>query len=125
MGHGGYAEGIRKNIEMVAGLSSHMYFVDLEKEEDLADLKAKVRELLEGFAEDTDVLFACDLLGASPFRAAAEICIDHPGKYYAAAGLNVMALLEMDLDEGSECTMEAYVNRAIETTKTTVAKFPE
>ncbi|MDF2944550.1 MAG: system fructose subfamily component [Herbinix sp.] len=124
IGHGGYAEGIKQNLEMIVGLSETMYFIDLTKEDDLDSLKTKVEHLLQDFNED-EVLFACDLLGASPFRVAAEICVNHPGKYYTVVGLNTMALLELTMIEDSDLTVEELANRAVETTKSAVAKFPE
>lgn len=124
MGHGGYAEGVKQNLDMIVGQSEHMYFIDLTKEDDLAAFENKVKHLLEGFNDD-EVLFACDLLGASPFRVAAMICVNNPGKYYAVAGLNTMAFLELSLSKESDLSIEELANRAIETTKAAVAKFPE
>jgi PTS system N-acetylgalactosamine-specific IIA component len=124
MGHGGYAEGVKQNLEMIIGLSESMYFIDLTKEDDLVSFKAKVDYLVQDFQAD-EVIFACDLLGASPFRVAAEICVNHPGKYYTVAGLNTMALLELTMIEDSGLSIEELADRAINTTKTAVAKFPE
>lgn len=122
MGHGGYAEGVKQNLAMIIGPAEHMYFIDLTREDDLAALESKVNKLLESFNED-EVLFVCDLLGASPFRVAAMLCVSHPGKYYTVAGLNAMALLELSTE--SELSIEELANRALESTKTSVAKFPE
>lgn len=122
MGHGGYAEGVKQNIDMIVGLAEHMYFIDLTKEEDLAAFESKVNHLLESFNDD-EVLFACDLLGASPFRVAAMICVNHPGKYYLVTGLNSMAFIELNME--SDLSIEELANRAIETTKTSVTRFPE
>lgn len=124
MGHGGYAEGVKQNLEMIVGLSSSMYFIDLTKEDDLSSLKAKVDHLIQDFNED-EVLFACDLLGASPFRVAAEICVNHPGKYYTVAGLNTMAYLELSMIEDSDLSIGELADRAVNTSKSAVAKFPE
>lgn len=124
IGHGGYAEGVRLNIDMIAGLPQNMYFIDLTKEDDLAGLKNKVDLLLQDFNGD-EVLFACDLLGASPFRVAAEICAYNPGKCYTVAGLNTMAYLELSMSEDMGISIGELADRAIETTKTAVAKFPE
>ncbi len=124
MGHGGYAEGVKQNLEMIAGLSDSMYFIDLTKEDDLAGLKAKVNHVIQDFNDD-EVLFACDLLGASPFRVAAEICVNHPGKFYAVVGLNTMAFLELTMIEDSDLSIEELADRAVNTSKSAVAKFPE
>ncbi|MGF7059894.1 PTS sugar transporter subunit IIA [Brassicibacter mesophilus] len=122
MGHGGYAEGVKQNLDMIVAQSEHMYFIDLTKEDDLSTFENKVNHLLEGFNDD-EVLFACDLLGASPFRVAATICVNHPGKYYTVAGLNTMAFLELNME--NDLSIEELANRAIETTKAAVAKYPE
>ncbi len=124
MGHGGYAEGVRQNLEMIVGQPEHMYFIDLTKEDDLASLEKKVKLLLESFSDD-EVLFACDLLGASPFRVAAMQCAENPGKYYAVAGLNTMAFLEISMKTESDLSIEELANLAIETTKAAVSRFPE
>lgn len=122
MGHGGYAKGIKENLEMIVGQLTNMYFIDLTKEDDLSSFENKVKELLESFHED-EVIFTCDLLGASPFRAAAMLCVDNPGKYYTLAGLNTAALIELSME--SDLPMEDLVNRAIDTTKMSVARFPD
>lgn len=124
MGHGGYAEGVRQNLEMIAGLPESMYFIDLTKEDDLASLEIKVNHLLEDFPDD-EVLFACDLLGASPFRVAAMQSANHPGRYFTVAGLNTMAFLEISMQMESDLSIEELANLAIETTKAAVARFPE
>lgn len=122
MGHGGYAEGVKLNLDMLIGHSEHMYFIDLTKEDDLAGFENKVNNLIQSFNDDK-VLFACDLLGASPFRVAAMICANNPGKYYTVAGLNTMAFLELSME--SDLSIEELANRAIDTAKAAVAKFPE
>lgn len=124
MGHGGYAEGVRQNLEMIVGQPEHMYFIDLTKEDDLASLENKVKLLLEGFPDD-EVLFACDLLGASPFRVAAMQCAENPGKYYTVAGLNTMGFLEISMKTESDLSIEELANLAIETTKAAVSRFPD
>ncbi|MCG8482766.1 MAG: PTS sugar transporter subunit IIA [Clostridia bacterium] len=124
MGHGGYAEGVRQNLEMIVGQPEHLYFIDLTKEDDLAAFESKVNYVLENFAEE-EVLFACDLLGASPFRVAAMLCANHPGKYYAVAGLNTMAFLELSMNGESDLSIEELANLAMDTAKAGVARFPE
>ena len=124
IGHGGYAEGVRKNLEMIAGVPERMYFEDLKPGEDLADLESRVKFLLESFSED-EVLFACDLMGASPFRTAAMQCAEHSGRYYAVAGLNTMAFLEISMNLDNDLSVEELANMAVETAKSAVARFPE
>lgn len=124
LGHGGYAEGVRLNMEMIAGPCDHMYFIDLTREDDLASFTQKVNALLQNFLEE-DVLFACDLLGATPFRVAAELCAERIGRYYTVAGLNTMAYLELSMSGDSELSVKELAERAITTTRSSVASFPE
>jgi len=125
LGHGGYAEGVRQNLDMVAGVSDHMHFIDLKKDDDLSTLENTVKQLLESFEKEDGVLFACDLVGASPFRVAAMICVDHPGKYITVAGLNQMAFMELNLNKETDLSIDELANLAIETTRASIAKFPE
>jgi PTS system N-acetylgalactosamine-specific IIA component len=76
MGHGGYAEGIRKNLEMLSGVPQQMHFLDLT-EEGLPQLEEKLNALLDTLG-DQEILYACDLLGASPFRVAALVHDESP-----------------------------------------------
>jgi PTS system N-acetylgalactosamine-specific IIA component len=122
MGHGGYAEGIKNNLRMLVGEPQHMYFLDLTQEDDLAVLERKLHDLLGTFG-DGQVLFSCDLLGASPFRVAAMVCMNNPGKYSVVTGINTMAYVELGVP--SELSLEELTNRAVETTKNSVSKFPE
>lgn len=122
LGHGGYAEGVKSNLAMLVGQPGNMYFLDLTPTDDLADLEKKVTDLLEGFGSD-QVLFACDLMGASPFRVAAIQTYNHPGDYMTVAGLNTMAYLELGME--SELTLSELADRAIDTTKNSVIKYPE
>jgi PTS system N-acetylgalactosamine-specific IIA component len=124
MGHGGYAEGVRQNLEMIAGVPEEMYFIDLTKEDDLAALEGKVRSLLKTFPQD-EVLFACDLLGASPFRVAALECAGNPGKYFTVAGLNTMAYLEVSINLNNELTIEELADFAVDIAKNAVSRYPE
>lgn len=123
LGHGGYAEGVRLNMEMIAGPCESMYFIDLTKEDDLASFQQRVVTLVESFSGD-QVLFACDLLGATPFRVAAELSAASDGRYYTVAGLNTMAFLELSMSAESELSIRELAERSVETTKTAVAIFP-
>ena len=121
IGHGGYAEGIRKNLEMIVGKPSNMYFLDLHKDEDLSMLESKVNTLVSKLEND-NILFACDLLGASPFRVAAMQCLQKPNQYIAVTGLNTMAFIELSID--CELEINEIADRALETSKQALAKFP-
>ncbi len=122
IGHGGYAAGIRRNLNMLAGVPDYMHFLDLTPEEDLNILSNKLNDVLEKIG-DEEVLYSCDLLGASPFRISAERCIKNPEKQMVVSGINTMAYVELAMP--SELTLEELASRAVETTRDSVSKFPE
>lgn len=121
MGHGGYAEGVRGNLEMLSGIPKGMYFLDLDGEGGLSDLEKKLDELYEKI-KDEEILYACDLLGASPFRLAAMKCIEHPETQVLVTGLNTMAYVELSIPV-KDLTLMELANRAVSTTKESVSKF--
>ena len=122
MGHGGYAKGVQSNLEMVVGLPDNFHFVDLEKNEDLATFEKKVNNLVSEFKDD-QILFVCDLLGASPFRVAALLTANNSDRYCTLSGINMMAFMELAMP--SDESLEKIAARAVETTKESVSKFPE
>jgi len=122
MGHGGYAKGVCENLKMIVGTADHMHFIDLEPNEDLADFQIKFDAILSGMQKE-EILFACDLMGASPFRLAAVYSAEHADQAITVSGLNAMAFMELCMN--SELPVSELANRAIETTKQSVGKFPE
>lgn len=121
IGHGNYAEGVRTNLEMVAGVPENMHFLNFTKEQSRAQLEEQMDELL-GKLDGKEVLFCCDLPGATPFQAAAIRTAEHGEAYCTAVGLNQMAYMELAM-EGSG-TAKELAGQAVETTKESVAQFP-
>lgn len=119
IGHGGYSEGVRTNLEMVTGVPENMHFLNFRKDQDRAELEARMDELL-GELEEKEVLFCCDLPGATPFQAAA-IRTAANEKYRTVVGLNQMAYMELAMD--SSGTAAELAKRAVETTKESVTEF--
>ncbi len=95
-GHGGYATAMRRNLAMLVGELDGFYYVDFNETDSLDILRARLDETLAGL-DGADVLFACDLAGGSPFRVAAQLCLEHPG-WAVAAGLNTSAYSEMSFN---------------------------
>lgn len=93
LGHGGYAEGIKKNLNMLLGELDHYYFLDFYPSEDLEDFKKKLNELLTINQLD-QVLFVCDLTGGSPFREACLYAFDKENME-VVAGINTAAFSEI------------------------------
>lgn len=122
MGHGGYAQGVKNNLSMLLGEPKNMYFLDLMRDDSLGDLENKMNSLISELGE-SDILFVCDLLGASPFRLAAIYSATNPEKAITVTGLNTMAFLELSMS--MDLNLFDLADRVIETTKASVSKFPD
>lgn len=122
IGHGGYAEGVRTNLEMVAGIPENMHFLNFTKEQDRAELEAALDKMLEELGEK-EVLMCCDLPGATPFQVAAIRTAEHAERYRTVVGLNQMAYMELSMESG-EGSVAELATQAVETTKESVALFP-
>jgi PTS system N-acetylgalactosamine-specific IIA component len=121
MGHGGYAEGVKGNIEMLSGIPNNIHFIDLGKDGGLPQLEMDLDQLLVEIG-DSEILYVCDLLGASPFRVAAMKCIENPIKQALVTGLNTLALVELSIYDENISLIE-MAERAINTTKESVSRF--
>ena len=65
IGHGGYAEGVRSNLEMVIGVPESMHFLNFALGMERSELEAALSTLVEGL-EGREILFCVDLPGATP-----------------------------------------------------------
>ena len=70
IGHGGYAEGIRSNLEMVIGVPEAMHFLNFTMGMDRSELEAGLNTLVESL-KGKELLLCVDLPGATPFQLAA------------------------------------------------------
>ena len=121
IGHGGYADGIRTNLEMVVGVPENMHFLNFALGQERTELEDNLDKMLEQMKNE-EVLFCCDLPGATPFQVSAIRTAANPEKYQTVVGINQMAYMEMAM-EGTG-TAKDLAFRAVETTKESVMQFP-
>ena len=121
IGHGGYADGIRTNLEMVVGVPENMHFLNFALSQERTELEDNLDKMLEQM-KDEEVLFCCDLPGATPFQVSAIRTAANPEKYQTVVGINQMAYMEMAMEETGTAKDLAF--RAIKTTKESVLQFP-
>lgn len=121
IGHGGYADGIRTNLEMVVGVPENMHFLNFALGQERTELEDNLDKMLEQMKNE-EVLFCCDLPGATPFQVSAIRTAANPEKYQTVVGINQMAYMEMAM-EGTGTTKDLAF-RAIKTTKESVLQFP-
>ena len=120
MGHGGYGTAMKRSLAMLVGELDGFYFLDFNEEDSLEDLNGKLDDLLPELEEE-GVLFACDVSGGSPFRTAAERCLQHPG-WAVVAGINTSAYSEISFN--LELSVQELAEMAVETARDTIMMFP-
>lgn len=120
MGHGGYGSAMKRSLAMLMGELEGFYFLDFNETDSLDDLNRQIDQLLPELGEE-GVLFACDVSGGSPFRTAAERCLQHPD-WAVVAGINTSAYSEISFN--LELSPRELAEMACEVTRDTVLMFP-
>lgn len=82
--HGMLAKEVVNSAGMVFGAIDDLDIVTFVPGENAETLKARYKELIDGYKEDEEILFLVDLFGGSPYNAAFETVIGQRsnGCYY-------------------------------------------
>ena len=81
--HGMLAKEVVNSAGMVFGAIDDLDIVTFVPGENAETLKARYKELIDGYKEDEEILFLVDLFGGSPYNAAFETVIGRSnGCYY-------------------------------------------
>ena len=73
--HGMLAKEVVNSAGMVFGAIDDLDIVTFVPGENAETLKARYKELIDGYKEDEEILFLVDLFGGSPYKAAFETVI--------------------------------------------------
>ena len=119
-GHGTYATALQNTIELVAGANADLYFVDFLATDTDETLKAKINTILNKNT-GKQVLFACDILGGTPFKVAAEIA-NNDKDIEVVAGVNVGSIIEV-MFQKDELSLSDLSDLIIEASKKSTMKF--
>ena len=115
-GHGQFGVGLTHSLEMIAGKQSDYEVVVFSEDapfeklsEDLTEAKERLLETNQG------VVFCCDLLGGSPFKAAMTIA-NEDDRCAVVVGTNLPLLLDLALSRGmnEDESVEELAQRDIE-----------
>ena len=121
VGHGTYPQGIRTNLEMVAGVPENMHFVNFTPDMSREDLEKNLDALLEILA-GKPVLFCVDLPGATPFQVCALRTAAESECRRTVVGINNMAYMEMAMDALED--VDLLAKRSLDTTRESLVSFP-
>jgi PTS system mannose-specific IIA component len=90
--HGKLAEALLATAEMIIGSQQSIGAIAFETGQDVLDLQGKICRKLKEIAEDGEVLILVDLLGGSPYNAAAMLAMTMP-KVKVVTGVNLPMML--------------------------------
>lgn len=100
--HGNFAKSLIESSEMLVGKSEKLSYVALEPSDDFSAFRQKIEDEIKAVDSGDGVLLLADLLGGSPYNAAA-MCID--GIHTEClTGLN-MSMLLTALDQRDFCAL--------------------
>lgn len=119
--HGGLAEGMIDALELMIGKQENIWFLGLRYEDSIDTFIKRV----DSFAADTDhdILFMTDLLGASPYNAAAQAIHHNRDKHViCVSGINLSMLVEAALKR-NDMKLDELADYLVETGKQGIAKL--
>ncbi|MBU3145146.1 PTS sugar transporter subunit IIA [Clostridium sp. CF012] len=103
-GHGEYATGMKSAFELLAGASENFCFIDFTVEDTEETLRDKFNNIINKNL-NTAILFYCDIIGGTPFKAAALIANDKENME-VIAGCNLVSLIEAKFQDDTTSIKE-------------------
>lgn len=91
MGHGNYGSGVLSALELIGGSKEEILALDFLKEESEEEFTSQLQAKLP---KEGNLLFACDLLGGTPYKVAARLKSQNEN-IAIVAGANVGGLLDI------------------------------
>lgn len=100
-GHNNFASGILSSLTMIAGAKDNVYAVDFLNDDNDKSLEEKFNKIIKE-NKDKEILFACDLMGGTPFKVASKLAFTSDS-YEVVTGINLGGLIDtsMKLDKMS------------------------
>ena len=100
-GHNNFASGILSSLTMIAGSKDNVFAVDFLSDDNDMSLEGKFNKIIEE-NKDSEILFACDLMGGTPFKVASKLAFTN-NSYEVVTGINLGGLIDtsMKLDKMS------------------------
>ncbi len=102
LAHGNLADELVHSVEMIIGTVPGVYSAGLDPSENLEHYEARIRDVIEGTAEDEErggVIILADMFGGSCANVASKIVADYGLDNFAViTGVNLPMLLDTIID---------------------------
>lgn len=94
LGHGSFAFGMCKAVEMIGGLPKHIHAIDFHPDQTMEDMIEQTQTCLNQESEYDGGLLLCDIACGTPYKAAAIVAFTNRN-VRVIAGFNLIFLLEV------------------------------
>lgn len=123
--HGEFAKGILQSSTMIFGKQENVQAVTLMPSEGPDDIKAKIKNAIESFDNQDEVLFLVDLWGGTPFNQVNSLFEEHKDKWAIVAGMNLPMVIEAYALRASMGAAQKIASSILKTAKEGVKVKPE
>ncbi|PJI09067.1 MULTISPECIES: mannose/fructose/sorbose PTS transporter subunit IIA [Clostridium] len=123
--HGEFAKGILQSSTMIFGKQENVQAVTLMPSEGPDDIKTKIKNAIESFDNQDEVLFLVDLWGGTPFNQVNSLFEEHKDKWAIVAGMNLPMVIEAYASRLSMESAQKIAASILKTAKEGVKVRPE
>ena len=121
-GHVGFASGVSSALALLAGELRDIGVVDFPGTQSVEELEANLAAVIDVFEEADGVLVCTDVLGGSPFKAAATLATAR-SSVRVVSGTNLPLLIEAYMAHGSATDIDAFARQVVEAARTSTLLY--
>lgn len=122
-GHGNFATGLRSSLNLIAGNTTNVEYVDFLESDSTKTLKEKYINALNNLSNCNDILALTDLAGGSPFKTLVELKTEVEAQLEVVGGTNLPMILEVSMAKNFIDDLSMLLGTALEVGKNGVVKF--
>lgn len=121
-GHAHFATGVTSALELLAGTLQDVKVIDYEGTQAPEELEAAIASAVDSFTDAAGVLVCTDILGGSPFKAAATIATENPS-VRVVTGTNLALLISAYFAHSGATDIDGLVDQVLAEAHTGATKF--
>ena len=122
VGHNHFASGVYSSLAMIAGTKESIIPIDFETEDTDQTLQEKMIQALKNY-QTSSILFACDLLGGTPYKECAKYAYEHQN-CEVVTGFNLGGLLDASF-KMDKLTIQELATTLIDSSKKNILLLPK
>lgn len=119
-GHGGFASGMKKALELISGEQKATEFIDFQDGMSSEELADQYQVALDDLQDNDEVIILTDILGGTPYNQAVYLTETNQN-VKVISGTNLPMLLEREFKR--DLSGEQFVNSILEAGKSAVVSY--